>query len=77
VGGLDSIRQQRHRLDEAGSPLLRLLPDYQRQFREHLLQANARHEASQQRCVYVRVHVCPTHVMLFADLTLRWIACGC
>lgn len=49
VSGLEGIREQRHRLDAAGSPLLRALPDYQRQFQEHLLQANARHEASQQR----------------------------
>ena len=49
VSGLEGIAQQRHRLDEAGSPLLRLLPDYQRQFQAHLLQANAAHEASQQR----------------------------
>ena len=41
--------QQRHRLDSAGSPLLRALPDYQRQFQEHLLQGNARQDASQQR----------------------------
>ncbi|EFN58270.1 hypothetical protein CHLNCDRAFT_57098 [Chlorella variabilis] len=49
LSGLEGIAQQRHRLDEAGSPLLRLLPDYQRQFQAHLLQANAAHEASQQR----------------------------
>lgn len=49
VSGLDGIRQLRHRLDSAGSPLLRALPDYQRQFQEHLLQGNARHDASQQR----------------------------
>ena len=49
MSGLDAIAQQRHRLDAAASPLLRLLPDYQRQFSQHLLQANACHEASQQR----------------------------
>lgn len=50
VSGLEGIRSARHRLDSTGSPLLRALPDYQRQFQEHLLQATARHEASQQRC---------------------------
>ncbi|KAL4447174.1 hypothetical protein ABPG77_007207 [Micractinium sp. CCAP 211/92] len=52
LSGLEAIRSQRHRLDSAGSPLLRALPDYQRQFQEHLLQGNARHEASQQRMAY-------------------------
>ena len=51
MSGLQGIRTARHRLDSAGSPLLRALPDYQRQFQEHLLQATARHEASQQRWV--------------------------
>jgi hypothetical protein len=46
---LEAIGQQRHLLDESGSPLLRLLPDYQRQFHSHLLQGAARHQASQQR----------------------------
>ena len=50
MSGLEGIRAQRHRLDAAGSPLLRALPDYARQFQAHLLLAHARHEASQQRC---------------------------
>ena len=68
VSGLDGIRAQRHAvLDAAASPLLRALPDYQRQFREHLLQANARHEASQQRCVLV---CSPSHACIVPS------ACG-
>ena len=36
-----------HALDEAKSPLIRALPDYERQFRYHLAQAGALFEASQ------------------------------
>lgn len=51
LSGVEAIRTQRHRLDAASSPLLRALPDYLRQFQEHLLTAAARHDACQHRCV--------------------------
>ncbi|PSC71466.1 Autophagy-related 11 [Micractinium conductrix] len=51
LSGVEAIRTQRHRLDAASSPLLRALPDYLRQFQEHLLTAAARHDACQHRLV--------------------------
>ncbi|KAK9820447.1 hypothetical protein WJX72_010464 [[Myrmecia] bisecta] len=44
-----SVRYEPHMLDEAGSPLVRALPDYERQFRYHLTKAQAHCEGSQQR----------------------------
>ena len=43
------ISYEPHTLDGAASPLIRALPEYERQFRDHLTRAQAVWEASQVR----------------------------
>eukprot|EP00887_Chlorella_sp_A99_P002015 scaffold18.g2015.t1 len=49
MSAAEAALSARHPLDAERSPLLRALPDYQRQFQAHLAQATAYWEASQQR----------------------------
>ena len=49
MSALERIAASRHPLDGTTSPMLRALPDYQRQFQAHLAEASAYWEASQQR----------------------------
>jgi hypothetical protein len=49
---MPALLQQHHKLDYAGSPLVRALPEFQRQFEQHLQQGSAIAEASQRRCVF-------------------------
>jgi hypothetical protein len=44
-----SAAEQPHALDKAGSPLLKALPEYERQFQFHVGQARALAEATQLR----------------------------